>query len=271
VSPSVLGYLIHDQFFNHAPTRATTAQGFVKKIRNTVYLLSVKEWNLDRILYRVLWNPFKWAGKQLNFLDSVLGRVLVFLLFAAGIAFLFMEELRIDLERFLPELFSVTALAFIVKAFTERGNALRAWSYIFTSQLLIVLSICLNEHVETKQVVYYLSGTIVSGITGIICLWKIRSVDGDISLDRFHGYSYEQPGLALIFLLACLGLLGFPFTPTFIGIDLLFTHIHTHQVVLLISTALGFLVIELSVLRIYARIFLGQHKKMYHPVAYRSS
>ncbi|MCW3088184.1 MAG: hypothetical protein JWQ78_1570, partial [Sediminibacterium sp.] len=127
VSPSVLGYLIHDQFFNHAPTRVTTAQGFVKKVTNTVYLLSVKEWNLDRVLYRVLWNPFKWAGKQLNFLDSVLVRVLVFLLFAAGLTFLFMEELRIGLERFLPELFSVTALAFIVKAFTERGNALRAW------------------------------------------------------------------------------------------------------------------------------------------------
>jgi hypothetical protein len=52
-----------------------------------------------------------------------------------------------------------------------------------------------------------------------------------------------------------------PFTPTFIGIDLLFTHIHADQLPLIICTGLGFLIIEISVLRIYARIFLGNIKK----------
>jgi len=102
-------------------------------------------------------------------------------------------------------------------------------------------------------------------------LRKIKAIDNDIELNQFHGYIYEQPLLGFIFLIACLGLIGLPFTPTFIGIDILFSHIHKHEELMIIFTALSFLFIELSILRIYARIFLGQHKKVYHPVAYRSS
>ena len=74
-----------------------------------------------------------------------------------------------------------------------------------------------------------------------------------------------------MFLVAGLGMAGFPITPTFIGIDLMFTHISANQPVLVLLTALSFLFLELTILRIYARIFLGQHKKAYHPVAFKSS
>jgi hypothetical protein len=64
---------------------------------------------------------------------------------------------------------------------------------------------------------------------------------------------------------------GLPFTPTFIGIDILFSHIHKHEELLIISTSLSLALIEISILRIYARVFLGSHKKAYHATAYRSS
>jgi formate hydrogenlyase subunit 3/multisubunit Na+/H+ antiporter MnhD subunit len=100
---------------------------------------------------------------------------------------------------------------------------------------------------------------------------KIKAIDNDINLNGFHGYAYEQSKVGFVFLLSCLGLLGFPITPTFIGIDLMFSHIRADQFPLIVFTALSFLFIELSILRIYARIFLGQHKKAYHAIAYRSS
>jgi NADH-quinone oxidoreductase subunit L len=108
-------------------------------------------------------------------------------------------------------------------------------------------------------------------MAGFICLGKIKSIDNNIDLNGFHGYTYEQPTLAFVFLLSCLGLLGFPITPTFIGVDLLFSHINKEQGVLIVITSLSFVFIELSVLRIYARIFRGQHKKAYHAIAFRSS
>ena len=41
--------------------------------------------------------------------------------------------------------------------------------------------------------------------------------------------------------------------------------------VALVLLALCFLFIELAAFRILLRIFMGPHKKLYHPVAYRSS
>ena len=93
--------------------------------------------------------------------------------------------------------------------------------------------------------------------------------DNDIGLNQFHGYTYERPGIAFVFLLSCLALIGFPFTPTFLGIDILFTHIHKDQPVLITLTSLSFIFIEIAILRIYARVFLGPNKKNDHPIAYR--
>ena len=117
----------------------------------------------------------------------------------------------------------------------------------------------------------YASGVALAGAVGFACLQKIYRIDKNISLNQFHGYVYEQKGTALVFLLAAIGLLGFPVTAAFIGIDVFFTHIQADQIALITLTALCFLFIELAAIRIYCRIFLGLHKKLNHPVAFRSS
>lgn len=272
VSPSVLSYLIHDQFYNFTPRTHLTNNSFFTKIKNTVYILSLKEWNLDAMLYHFVWSPFKWLGKKLFFLDTLSSRLAGGILLAGGLAVLWTgTSISPAIYQSLPVIYAVIALMIIIKAFSERGDALRAWTYIFASQLFVMLSVSLNEQVAADQVIFYFSGIVTCFVAGYFCLRQLKKIDNDILLDRFHGYGYEQPGISFVFLVSCLGLLGFPFTPTFIGIDLLFTHLHTDQVFLVVCITIGFLVIELSVLRIYARIFLGQHKKVYHPVAYRSS
>jgi formate hydrogenlyase subunit 3/multisubunit Na+/H+ antiporter MnhD subunit len=159
-----------------------------------------------------------------------------------------------------------------VAAFSDKGDAIHAWISILFSQLFMNLSIgFLNHQFEITFMIIYLSGTVISAITGYLCLLKIKQVDRDIRLDRFHGYTYEYPVTGFVFLMAGLGVLGLPFTPTFIGIDLLFSHIHRSEEFVIILTSLSFLVLEISILRIYARVFLGQHKKHTHAMAYRSS
>ena len=108
-------------------------------------------------------------------------------------------------------------------------------------------------------------------IGGYLCLKKIKSLENDIDLNQFYGHAYEHPVLSFLFLVSCLGMVGFPFTPTFIGIDLLFSHINKQEIILVVFLALSFIFMEIAVLRIYARLFLGQHKKGYHPIAFRSS
>jgi hypothetical protein len=61
---------------------------------------------------------------------------------------------------------------------------------------------------------------------------------------------------------------GFPISPTFIGEDLIFSHIHEDQLLLAMRTAGSLIIDGLAIIRIYARIFMGPDPKSY---SYRSS
>lgn len=273
VSPSVLGYMIHDMFYSFKPKTQEAGTSFFSKIKNTVYVLSVKEWNLDFLLHRYLWSPFKWIGNILDFISAKAVVILLIVFFMTGIYFnLFPERIHTSLFDILPVIFSFLGLVVILKAFSEKGSAIRAWLFVVLGQMFITLSIALlSENFGGRQVLIYLSGSVLFAVVGIICLQRIKMIDNHIDLDIFHGYSYEQPRIGFVFLIACLGFAGLPFTPTFIGIDILFSNIHTNDLVIIVFTSLSFIFMELSVLRIYSRVFLGQHKKAAHAMAYRSS
>ncbi|HEU5292373.1 MAG TPA: proton-conducting transporter membrane subunit [Cyclobacteriaceae bacterium] len=269
VSPSVMSYLIHDQFYNFSPSSRTERTRLLKKINYTFYTLCIKEWNIDFLLQKFLWNPFKEAGKKLKFITQWPVILLFVIFYAVGVYFFIVRTN--ETYPILPGLFSIIALAFILKAFTDRGDASKTWLLISASQFLFALSVSLNESFDFIEILMYLSGGIISSVAGFACLLKVKSIDKDISLNKFHGYTYEQPAIGLLFLLACLGMVAFPITPAFLGFDLLLTYIHHDQVALIALTGLFYIFIELAVLRIYCRVFLGQHKKPYHAMAFRSS
>lgn len=273
VSPSVLSYSIHDMVFNFRPKNETEKSTMFTRIKNSFYILSVREWNMDSFLYRNLWMPFKWIGKNLDFLSGKVSAVLLSIIFLSGLySYFFRENINSDLFQFQTLSLSFLGMLLVFKSFAERGDAIRAWGLIVVGQFFITLSIALlNEKFEHVQIFLYLGGSVVSAIVGFFCLKKIRSADNDIHLNRYHGYTYEYPGTGVIFLLACLGFASLPVTPTFIGMDLLFSHIHKNEILLILFTSVSFLFIEISILRIYSRIFMGQHKKAYHPIAFRNS
>jgi NADH-quinone oxidoreductase subunit L len=273
VSPSVLGYLIHDQFFSYHPKQYGTQQSFACKLSNSMYLLSVKEWNLNTSMKKLIWNPLKWVGNQLQFLQSKAAMAILIIIFLVGvIAFYFENNIPPQLDHILHLLFSLIGMLLVLSAFANRKNAIHAWVLIVLSQFYNVLAIALlNDDYGFTEMVYYSVGVLLAAFVGMYCLLQIKKKESHVSLDRFYGHVYEYPRLAFVFLIECLAFVGLPFTPSFIGIDLLFCHIHKHEYALLIFTAINFLVIEIAVLRIYARVFLGQHIKQTHPIAYKSS
>ncbi len=269
VSPSVLSYRIHDMFFNFRK-RGQRPAG---RLTNTLYILSTKEWNMDKWMKTLLWDPFKQAGTVLSVIVKPLGVAILTTMFLAGV-YIYLNEDAFppDLYGILPVAFSLTGLLITIRSFTDRGDAKQVWLLVLAGQLFITLSIALLHDEFTHRYMFiYLSGSMVFGLVGYLCLRRIENIDEDILLDIYHGYSYEQPRAALLFLVACLGIIGMPFTPTFIGIDLLFSHIHKSEMALIAFTATSFVFMELAVIRIYAHVFLGQHKKPYHPVAFKSS
>jgi NADH-quinone oxidoreductase subunit L len=269
VSPSVLNYLVHHQYFHYlAP-----AQKVVSKLKATVYMLGIKEWNLDTIMFTYLWSPFKWLGRQVQFLQS---NILIGILSIAGVVCLLAGSVNHNsipsLGGAMPIVLMGIALAVILFSFAYRGSAIKAWIYLITAHLFIISAVLVNaEHINSVEIVFYVSGVTLAFILGYYCLRKIKAIDNSISLNQYHGYVYEQNTTGFLFLVAAMGMLGFPVTAAFVGIDVLFTYVHSNQMALIILMALCFVFIELSAFRILLRIFYGPHKKLYHPVAFRSS
>ncbi len=159
----------------------------------------------------------------------------------------------------------------VLRSFAERKHAQLSWLLIIMNHFWVALAISFNESFTFDQVHIYLSGIAIAGILGFICLRWLKSREGSIDLDPFHGHAYKHPKMASLFLLCCLSASGFPITPMFTGEDLMFRHIHEDQAVFALVVSLSFIIDGLSIMRIYARVFLGPHVKSQYEMAYRSS
>lgn len=272
VSPSVVVYRIREQFYHFVPRQHSVEDSLPKRIEYSFYILSLKEWNLDSFMYHYLWSPIKWMGNKLGYLNTA--KVLLFFIpvYAVGIYLLVNTQLLPEgTHRYLPVIFSVIGVVMVLKSFTERVHARMSWILVVLNHFWVALAISFNEKFEVAHTLLYLSGISVFGLIGYLALRRLKYLEGSIDMDRFHGHSYKHPKIALVFLLSCLGVSGFPITPTFVGEDLIFSHIHEDQVVLAFLTSLSFIIDGLAIIRIYARVFLGPHSRSVYEMAYRSS
>ncbi len=274
VSPSVVSYLIREQFYNFSPRLRSIEDFFPRRMENTLYILCTKEWNLDSMLYRYLWNPMKWMGRQLNILSFRLVVVLASVLF---VLWMYMPVLsnKKGYQFLTPNtwsiIFATAALMFVLKAFTDRREAYLCWLSASMSHFWIYLAVTFNQPRNITHILIYLGGILISSITGYLCLYKLSRSEGKIYLDQFHGHAHHHPLLALVFLLSGLGVAGFPITPTFLGIDIILTEKEANQFPLVALSVISFVLTGLAVVRIYARIFLGPYAKSEYEIAYRSS
>ena len=67
----MVSYLIREQFYHYSPhLKSLEYRHFPTKIRNTLYILCLKEWNLDSLMYETVWNPIKRLARTLSFLNE---------------------------------------------------------------------------------------------------------------------------------------------------------------------------------------------------------
>jgi NADH-quinone oxidoreductase subunit L len=272
VSPSVVSYLIREQFYNFQPREQSIEDSFPKKLEYSLYILCIKEWNLDSLMYRFLWNPVKRAGKMFSFLTTE--KVLLFFVpgYLLGLMSLYYEaSIPPLIHEWLPIVFSLIGVLMVLKAFTERIHARLGFVLIILNHFWVALAVSFNDHFTFSHTFLYLSGIVAGAVVGYACLVRLKHLEGSIDLDQFHGHSYNHKILAFVFLMACLAAIGFPITPTVIGEDLIFTHIREEQVALAFLVSLSFVVDGLAVIRIYARVFMGPHVRSVYEMAYRSS
>lgn len=270
VSPSTVTYLIREQFYTALP-KVEKKTGFLKKLFNSIYVLSVKEWNLDTYQFRFLWNPFKSLGKLFRFLNPVSTTFIFIPIYAIGTIFLFKGNLDDQTMHLFPNILAAIALVIAVRSFVEKKSPAFSFTLVAFSHFWIALAVSFNEHFSYSHNIIYLSGIVISAIIGWVIIKRLSSTESHVDLNGFYGHIYEHKWMGFLFLLACLGLAGFPVTPTFLGEDLIYSHIHENQIWLTLLVSISLIIGGLSAIRIYIRLFLGSHIKTYHYSAHRSS
>ena len=258
VSPSVVAYLIREQFYGFEPKAKQVESSWMNRIRISFYVWSLKEWNLDRFINKVVFNPLKKLGHKLDFLSY--RTVLLYFVpsYLLGLYLLLTGyKLPVFVHSVLPIAFAFIALMMVLKSFTERKSARLAWTMLMMNHFWMVLAIAENENFSAMEIGMYLSGVIVFGLAGLFIISWMKGHLGQSGLVDYQGYVRRYPILAFLFLLSVLGLMGFPISPTFIGEDLLFSHIHEDQYLLAFLAALAFVMEGIAAVRIFARLFLG--------------
>ncbi|MFM7913703.1 MAG: hypothetical protein ACKO9W_16105, partial [Bacteroidota bacterium] len=70
-----------------------------------------------------------------------------------------------------------------------------------------------------------------------------------------------HPTVGFLFLVCSLGMTGFPISTTFLGEDLLLSHVAEGDYVRAVVLSFTFVLNGIAVIRLYARIFLGHFSK----------
>ncbi len=271
ISPSIVTYKLRDQFFNTSLRRDGAQSKWQTKLYNTMYVLALKEFYMDNYIYKYFWFPFKNIGGKLSSLST---KKAIFIFLITGVTgfvlYVFLDYSRLSFQSYLPNFFGCVALAFVLRAFTIRKHPFGAWILLVLNHFLIAFAVSFNEHFDGIETVFYLSGVAFSGLIGGGVLYKLNKQE-TFSLDNYFGHAIEHKNKAILFLLSAIALGGFPITTTFLGEDLLFSHVHLNQPFLMTILALNYVISGISIMRIYSRVFLGPNHKWYRPEARRSA
>jgi NADH:ubiquinone oxidoreductase subunit 5 (subunit L)/multisubunit Na+/H+ antiporter MnhA subunit len=270
ISPSIVSYLVHYQFYTFVPPIHKIQPNFIGKIRSTLFILGLKEWNMDNAMTHSIWQPLKSIGQRLRFLDSVYATMfcLALLIFGAYIALVArVPHGMIDGVIWVSAILSILLF---VRAYASKGTVLTCWTQIFLGQLFACLFLSAIAGAVLHTTWFFLTGIAVAYVLGILCL-RILDRTARLSLMEYHGYMYEYPTLGSVFFIACLALMVFPITPSFIGEEVLLSLVHTNQGAFVAIFALGYVLSGVCVMRLSAKVFFGPHYKTYHEIAYRSS
>ncbi len=273
VSPSVVSYLIKEQFNNFIPRPLTFEDHIPRKLENTFFILSLKEWNLDALIHKVYWQPLKWIGRKFEFVTFKWILIVLSPIYIIGLFCLYHKDIvPEEIQHILPFIFAFIGLIMVFKSFAETKSIFFTWTLMIMNHFWIALALGFNENFDLNEIYIYLSGIIVAGLVGYITLRKLQSTQQtSINLHDYQGYSYQYPKMGFVFLLSCLGLSGFPITPTFLGEDLIFSHIHSDQIILVFIISMSFIVDGLSIIRMYSKIFMGPSVRAKQEMALRSS
>lgn len=271
ISPSILSYLIHYQFYTFTPPTHKMQPNFVGKIRSTLFILGLKEWNMDSVMTHHIWQPLKSMGQRLRFLDKKPALMFCVALLFLGMYVAHDEHASRMIVSGMTWVSAVLSILLFVRSYANTGTALACWTQVFFGQVFAFVFLITLTEVTFQTALIYLTGIVLAYAAGLLCLRFLDTGSVRLSVSEYHGYMYKHPAIGNIFFVATLAMVMFPITPSFIGEEVLLSGIHTDQSAFVAVFILGYVLSGVSSMRLFAKVFFGPHAKTYHEMAYRSS
>ncbi len=262
-SPSLMALKIKEQTFENREEKRHHDVGVrFERLRRAVYLLGIKEWYFDSMIFGLVFQPLKWISKpfkKLKFTQLILLSTPLYLL---GYWLIPTESSEHGIFHQAGSLvFGILSLIYISRAYSEKQNPFHTWLLVIATHFLIDLAVSLNQPLNFKETTLYLSGIAISGLIGLAVLIYLKKKNYEIHVLEYQGLALKHKALSNLFLIASLGISGFPISTSFFGEDLIFVHIHENQLALATITALVFIINGITVIRLYAKLFLGTHPR----------
>jgi hypothetical protein len=272
VSPSIVTYLIREQFFGFKNSPLTDKKGFLHKIKLSLFALCFKEWYMDDLIHQLFWNIMKVSGKKFKFITPLPAVVLVAsALIMAIMMLVFHRHFEPSILYIISIAMATTGLVFALRSFVEKREVYLILGLSGGMHAMIAFAVVLTDKADWTHVAYYLGGIVISLIVGALSLRRLTDFGVRLNIRWYQGHCYEHPKMNITFLVSCLGLMGFPVTSAFLGIELIYGYIRPDQVLLITIISISLWINSLSLIRIYARIFLGPHIRTYHETARKSA
>jgi NADH:ubiquinone oxidoreductase subunit 5 (subunit L)/multisubunit Na+/H+ antiporter MnhA subunit len=272
ISPSVVSYLVHDQFFYFVPPPQRIKNTPLGKLRATIYILSIKEWNMNTAVSHYLWRPLKSIGRTFAFLDRPATQAVSVVIFLVAATITALMTLSTGTALVASTAAAVIGIVFYIRAYATKNSARTCWNLIMLGHLFGALFLAVASAGSWRYLVMYGVGVTAAFIMGHVCLWYLEVVGGEsTALSDYHGSIYAFKKLGHIFFIVCLLFMVFPISPSFLAQDILLSFIPGSHAVQITLFCLAYLIMGVSIMRLYIKVFFGPYKRSYHEIAYRSS
>jgi NADH:ubiquinone oxidoreductase subunit 4 (subunit M) len=221
----------------------------------------------------MVFKPVKQLGHKLAFLNGRNTVLILLPIYTLGWGVWWIEDqIPAAMQHALPAVFAALAMLMVFRAFMEQKSPGVAWILVVMSHLWVALAVSLNEHFGMDHVGWYLSGIGGGAVLGGWVLVQIKKRPlTRYSLDTYQGQVIHEPLLHGLFIPALLSVMGFPISLSFIGEDLIFSHIHDDQLILATLNAVTFVFGGIALVRLYARLFLGPDARAHIGVPNRTA
>lgn len=268
ISPSVVSYLVHDQFFYFVPPAQKIKNTLLGKLRATFYTLGVKEWNMNSAVSQYLWTPLKAIGRACSYFDTLpvqIASLAIFLVLASSAALHGGSSFAISIAA------AIASIILYIRAYTTKGSARTCWNLIMLGHLFGALFLASASGTGWNYLALYGLGVVAAFAVGHLCLWYLKMKKQPDTLQEYQGAIYTSPALGNFFYIVCLLFMAFPISSSFLAQDILMSIMPGNHVLQTVLFCFSYLLVGVSIMRLYTKLFFGPHETSHHERAYRSA